>query len=124
MYQNAEGFLQAQQCADRIACQPLCNGALECLLEAYNFDLDIVELSNKNSSKLKIPDWLTNSTLCSFFSAQEEFSCPCDFFLFPEDEIKSQPLLFDRKFMTAERLCRWTKPLVGPGVLNHCAPAW
>lgn len=64
----------------KIACQPLWNRALECSHEPYNFDLDIVELTNKNSSTFKIPDWLTNITFCSFFSVWEEYSYTCDFF--------------------------------------------
>lgn len=90
---------------NKIACQPLWSRALECSHEAYHFGFDIVELTNKNSSKFKIPDWLTNIMLCSFFSVREEYFHTRDFFFSLKIEIKRQLLLFDRKFMTAEGLC-------------------
>lgn len=61
--QNAKGFLKAQMWVVITAYQPLWNGTLECSCEVYYFDLDIVELSNKNASKLNIRDCLSITTL-------------------------------------------------------------
>lgn len=122
LYQNAEGSLKAQQSGDKAAHHPSGTGNRSALQSQTILIWILLNSSTKTSNKFKIPDWLTNTMHCSFFTAQRAYSHTRDFFLFPEHEIKSQLPLLDKRLMTAERLCWWQNPYwEGLGYSGMCS---